>query len=253
MRLLTDTWLVFTRNTLLMLRSPFWLVFGLFQPICYLLLLGPLLEDVAAVPGFPPGGAFNVFVPGIFVMTAVYSTAFVGFSLIADLRAGVIERLRVSPLSPLALPLGLALRDTVMLMVQCGLLAAIAWPMGLRIGAGGAALMLALLALVALSLSCVSYAFALAIRDENGLASTLNTFALPLLLLSGVILPLSLAPPLLQNLARFNPFAHAVDAARALTNGDLGDPSVPLAFAVMAAVTALSFAWVARSFRTATR
>jgi hypothetical protein len=45
-------------------RRPVWALVGLFQPICYLLLFGPLLGPPAGVPGFPPGGAWTVFTPG---------------------------------------------------------------------------------------------------------------------------------------------------------------------------------------------
>ena len=69
MRTLRDTWLIFERSMTLTLRNPVWLIMGLMQPILYLLLFGPLLKNIASMPGFPPGGAFNVFVPGILVMT----------------------------------------------------------------------------------------------------------------------------------------------------------------------------------------
>ncbi len=91
----------------LTLRNPAWLIMGLMQPFLYLLLFGPLLNSIATMPGFPPGGAFNVFVPGLLVMTALFSSAFVGFGLHADeLREGVIERMRVTPMSRMATLLG---------------------------------------------------------------------------------------------------------------------------------------------------
>jgi len=36
----------------------------------------------------------------------------------------------------------------------------------------------------------------------------------PLLLLSGILLPMSMAPPWLRTLSRFNPLSHLVDAIR---------------------------------------
>ncbi len=74
MRTIRDTWLIFQRSMTLTLRNPVWLIMGLMQPILYLLLFGPLLKSIATMPGFPPGGAFNVFVPGILVMTALFSS-----------------------------------------------------------------------------------------------------------------------------------------------------------------------------------
>jgi ABC-2 type transport system permease protein len=44
--MLHDTALVFGRAMRQLLRNPFWLIFGLTQPILYLALFGPLLIPV---------------------------------------------------------------------------------------------------------------------------------------------------------------------------------------------------------------
>jgi ABC-2 type transport system permease protein len=74
---------------------------------------------------------------------------------------------------------------------------------------------------------------------------------LPLLLLSGVLLPLTLAPDWLRAVAALNPLSYAVDAARALLNGDLASADVWQGFAVLAPLAALAMWWAARSFRRA--
>lgn len=106
MKLLRDTWLLFSWSINRTLRSPVWAIIGLFQPLCYLFLFGPLLQPLSRVPGFPPGGAATVFTPGVMVMMGVFGTVFSGFGLLTELRSGFIERLRITPLSRLALPLG---------------------------------------------------------------------------------------------------------------------------------------------------
>ena len=63
-----DTTLVFRRYILQTLRNPVWMFFGIVQPIMYLVLFAPLLVKVASsTPGFPKGGAYNVFIPGLLV------------------------------------------------------------------------------------------------------------------------------------------------------------------------------------------
>ena len=252
MKLMRDTWLLFSHNVRTTLRNPVWVLFGIFQPICYLLLFAPLLEGMTRVPGFPGGNALAVFTPGLLVMQALFGTAFVGFGLIAALRAGVVERLRVTPVSRLALLLGLALRDVVNFMVQAGLLLAVAWAFGLRASVAGVAITLALMALLGLLTASCSYALALLLKDENAFAPALNFFLLPLLLLSGVLLPLTLAPAWIRGVASVNPFSYAVDAARSLFEGSLGDPAVPLGFGITAALALVALWWAARSFRKAT-
>ena len=251
MKLLRDTWILFSRRMVATLREPVWVVTNLFAPLCYLVLFAPLLEDLSTAPGFPPGGALEVFAPGLLVLLGLYGASFVGFGLIAELRAGLVERLRVTPASRFALLLGPALVDVVVLVVQSLLLVAVAWPFGLRVSPAGFAVALALLALLGLVLSSCSYALALALKDENALASTLQFLTLPLLLLSGVLLPLSLAPDWLQAVASVNPLAYAVDAARALLDGDIASAETLRGFAVLASLAALAMWWAARSFRRA--
>src|SRR5664279_2710632 len=131
MRVFTDTWLIFQRSLTLSLRNPVWVIMGILQPILYLLLFGPLLTNVAKMPGFPPGGAFNVFVPGLLVMTALFGSAFVGFGLCDEIREGVIERMAVTPMSRVAMLLGRSLRDVVLLLAQALILVGLAIPFGL--------------------------------------------------------------------------------------------------------------------------
>ncbi|MGD0248331.1 MAG: ABC transporter permease [Candidatus Limnocylindrales bacterium] len=248
MRVFLDTWLIFQRSVILTLRNPVWIVMGLMQPILYLLLFGPLLNNIARMPGFPPGGAFNVFVPGILVMTALFGTVFVGFGLCDEVREGVVERMLVTPMSRVAMLLGRSLRDVVFLLCQAMLLVLLATPFGLSVNAGGLIVALALLALVGLVMSPLSYSLALVLGSEDALAPTVNAIALPLLLLSGVMLPMTLAPDWLQTLAKVNPLYHAVVATRDLFNANLGDPEVVIGVAMMAALAMLMVAIGARSF-----
>jgi ABC-2 type transport system permease protein len=250
-KLLRDTWLLFKSNLRATLRTPIWVIVSLFAPICYLLLFAPLLKNLAGTPGFPSGHAYNTFTPGLLIIICLYSAGFAGFNLIAWLRAGMLERLRVTPVSRLALLLGLVTRDVLMLLAQCALLAGLALLMGFQPDASGLLLLVPLLIIVGLLMSSCSYALALLTRDEGSLASTLNLFILPLTLLSGIMLPLTLAPPLLQNIAKANPLTYAVDASRALVSGHPSDASVGRAFVIFAALAILGLLWATRSVRRA--
>src|SRR5438132_12849662 len=114
----------------LFLRNPVWVIIGVIQPVFYLILFAPLLESIAAVPGFPRGGAYNVFVPGLLIQLGLFGASGVGFPLIAELRAGVVERFRVTPVSRVAMLLGRALRDVVTLLIQSVLLIVVSIPFG---------------------------------------------------------------------------------------------------------------------------
>lgn len=248
MKLLRDTWLVFGRYLGLLLRNPAWVAIGVIQPVLYLVLFAPLLKSIASTRGFPPGGAYNVFVPGLLIQLGLFGAAGVGFSLIAELRYGVIERLRVTPVSRLALLLGRALRDIMSLLVQSVILIVLSLPFGLTIHFGGVLIVLALIGLIGLAMASISYACALWLRSEDAFAPLIFTATLPILLLSGVLLPLTLAPDWLRAIAAANPLAYAVDAARAVFNDHLGDVSVVKGVAIMALLALLAIGVAARQF-----
>jgi ABC-2 type transport system permease protein len=252
MRAFRDTWLIFERSLGLSLRNPVWVIMGVLQPILYLLLFGPLLTNVAKMPGFPPGGAFNVFVPGILVMTALFGSAFVGFGLCDEMREGVVERMTVTPMSRVAMLMGRSLRDVVLLLAQGLILVALAIPFGLEINPGGMAIAFAMLALIGIMMSPVSYVLALVLKSEDSLAPVVNGLSLPLLLLSGVMLPMSLAPDWLQTVAKFNPLYHAVAAIRALFNASYGDGEIVTGLVVLVVLAVLTISVGARTFGRAT-
>jgi ABC-2 type transport system permease protein len=252
MRLFHDTWLVFRRSVGLTVRQPAWLIAGVVQPFVYLLLFGPLLNSLSSLPGFPPGGAFNVFVPGLLVMTALFGSTFVGFGFIDEMRHGVVERMRVTPMSRTAAVLGRSLRDILVFMFQGVVLVVLAIPFGLALDPLGVVVAFALLALIGLVLGPVSYAMALVIGSEDALAPLTQAIALPLLLLSGIMLPMSLAPDWLRTLASFNPLYHATLAIRALFNAQFGSPDVVTGLATTGVFALLSIAIAARTFNRAT-
>src|SRR5437588_8514530 len=234
MKLLRDTWLVFGRYMSLLIHNPVWIALGVLQPLLYLILFAPLLKPIASMRGFGTGGAYNVFVPGLLVQLGMFGAAGVGFSLIAELRFGVIERLRVTPVSRVALLLGRAMRDVISILVQSLILILLALPFGLSINPVGVVVVLALIALIGLLTASVAYAVALWLRSEDSYAPLIFTSTLPILLTSGVLLPLGFAPEWLRNVALLNPLSYAVNAARDVFLADLGNPDVAKGVIVMA-------------------
>jgi ABC-2 type transport system permease protein len=242
MHTLRDTWLIYRRSMVLTIRQPVWVFFGMMVPILYLFLFGPLLEGATQAAGTETN-AFDWFVPGLLIQIAMYGTAFVGFGLIAELRNGVVERMRVTPMSRIAMLLGRSLRDTTILLGQAILMILLAIPFGLTIDPVGVAVVLGLLILIGLAVAPLSYAAGLVLRSEDALAPLVNGIGLPLLLLSGILLPMTLAPDWLRTLSDLNPLTHAVDAARAAFNGQWGDPEIMVGVAVTSVFAVLAV-WV---------
>jgi ABC-2 type transport system permease protein len=248
MQVLRDTWLVFGRYLRQSLRNPTWVVVGLAQPVMYLALFGPLLKGVAAAPGFPAGDAWQVYVPGLLVQMGMFGCLFVGFGIIGEWRLGVLERMRVTPVSRLALLLGRVLRDALVLLVQSVLLVAVGWALGLRAPAAGVLMGLGFVVLLALSAASLSYTVGLATKNEGVYAPLLNMVAVPLLLLSGILLPMSLAPGWLNFLSNLNPLRHIVDGMRDVFLGDYLTVKVAVGLAISLVLATVSLAAGRRTF-----
>jgi ABC-2 type transport system permease protein len=134
-------------------------------------------------------------------------------------------------------------------LLQCILIALVAIPFGLHVNAAGFLLSLLLYALVGITMASVSYGFALLFKIEDALAPTLNTITLPVSLLSGIILPLALAPLWLQDLSKINPFSYAVDATRDLFSGNFTSLGVIEGFVIIGVMATLVFLWSLRSLK----
>jgi ABC-2 type transport system permease protein len=251
MKTLRETWLIFRRSLMLTLRQPVWLLMGIIQPILYLVLFGPLLEGAVNQAGAGVN-AFDWFVPGMLVMVAIFGAAFVGFGLIAELRYGVIERMRVTTMSRIAMLLGRSLRDAVLLLMQAAIMIVIAIPFGITIDPAGLVVTLALVGLIGLAMAPLSYSAALVLKSEDAFAPVVQFIALPLLLLSGIFLPLQLAPQWLQTLSDLNPVTYAVDAVRAAFNGMWGDPAIVTGSTIVVVIAVVAVWTASRAFSRAT-
>jgi ABC-2 type transport system permease protein len=246
MKTARDTGLLFQRHLYELLRNPVWLVVGFSTPILYLALFTPLLRNV--VPG---GHVLNEFLPGILALLAFASGVSGGFNTIFELQAGVIERLRVTPASRLALLLGTVLRDIVMFAVPGAVVIAVGAAFGYHVPWSGLVLLFVLLALLTAACSATSSALGLNLKQIGSLAAVVTGVQLPLTLLAGILLPLSLGPTWLRVLGHFNPMYYAVQAARSLAAGTVATGTVGLGFLVMAAITLLALWWGTRAYQRA--
>ncbi len=209
--LLHDTGLVYGRYLRQSLRSRFALLFGVLMPLLYLLFFGPLLT------GLPLGGqgsSWQVLVPGLLLQLGLFGASFAGFSIIIENGQGVIERMRVTPVSRLALLLGRVLRDATVFAFQAVLLVLAALVMGLRAPLPGVLIGFAFVALLTVSLASLSYALAMKVRTPQEFGPTVNALTMPSMLLSGLMLPMTLGPVWLDVLSHLMPFRYLVDAVR---------------------------------------
>lgn len=240
---LRDTWIVMTRELRPVLRDPFSLVFSLVQPLVFLGLFGPLLAGSLGGEQVLGGNVWQWFVPAILVMTTLFGTATTGSNLLYEFQTGAHERMLVTPLSRPSLLVGRSLKEVLPLIGQALIVIVVMIPFGFRTDVLGAALGLALLAVLGVGLGSLSYGLATAVRKQDWMFWVVHqTLIFPLMILSGMLLPLDSGPRWMQIAATANPLAYVVEAERALFAGDFSSPAILWGWVAALATAALGLA-----------
>jgi ABC-2 type transport system permease protein len=249
--MLREIWLVVRRDLTVSMRIPAWIFIGIMQPMLYLVLFGPLLEPlVANTPGFPPGNAWAILTPALVVQMALFGM-FAGFGILAELRTGALERMRVTPVRRVALLLGKVANYALQLLVQSLIILVLALvAFDLSAPFWGVVLALIIALLMGITLASAGYATALLLKSEEAFIPLLNTILLPVLLLSGILIPITsgLAPDWLYTISQINPFRHIVDADRSAFRGDYSLDGLLTGSIVLLVMAVLSVWWGARTF-----
>ena len=138
----------------------------------------------------------------------------------------MIEGERVTPASRTALLVGRLSRDVAQLFVQALILVALGYVMGMSAPVEGVVVGVLLTLLVGGACAAASNALALTTKSEDVMAPVINMVMMPVLLLSGILLPMTLGPAWLQSTSDFMPFRWVVDGVRDSFAGHLATSAV---------------------------
>ena len=235
---------VWMRETLTILRDPFSLIFSLIQPLVFLGLFGPLLSGVAGEGGLGFGSTLQFFLPGVVVMITMFGTSMTGANLQFEIMTGAFERILATPLSRPALMIGRGLKELTPLVVQALIITLVAVPFGFDLFPAHVVVGLLILGVFGVGVGALSYALAIATRkNEWAFWAVQQSLLFPLLILSGMMLPLETGPDWMQALSKANPLTYIVDAERVLFSGTFDDSAV-LYGVIAAIVTCAVGLWV---------
>src|SRR6266536_1007264 len=148
--------------------------------------------------------------------------------------------------------LGKVLANALQAVVQSLLIIALAYlAFDLNAPFGGVLLSMVIVFLLAVSLASCSYALALTLKSEETFPALLNAVLIPLLLLSGILLPIveGKAPPWLYTVSQINPFRHVVDVERNTFKGDFTMDALFTGSVVVLVMAVLSVWWGTRTFQ----
>ena len=243
---LRHTWQVALRYIRALLRQPAWIGISLVQPVIWLLLFGALFRRTADIPGFTSGSYIDFLTPGVVVMLAVSAAGWVGMGFIEDINRGTMDRLLVSPIWRGALNLGSVAQSVLSIVIQSVIVIVLSLAVGAHFhnGVAGAAVLVAVAALLGAVFASLSNGVAVLTRQRETLIGIVTMVTLPLTFLSSALMQQSLLPGWMQEVAKFNPVNWAADAGRsaASANADWGLIASRTGFLALLLVASAAFA-----------
>ncbi|MFG3121322.1 ABC transporter permease [Streptomyces sp. NPDC017615] len=222
-RAVRDSLIVAQRNLIRMVRIPEVVIFGLIQPIMFVVLFTYVFGGSMKIGGSTSAAAYtNFLMAGIFAQTVTFATAGAGAGIADDMHKGLVDRFRSLPMARGAVLTGRTLADLVQTALTLLVLAAVALLVGWRVGSDGDTNALRVLTAFGLLL-LLGYAFTwigaligLSVRTPEAATSGGLVWLFPVTFLSNAFVDTSNMTPWLRHIADWNPFSATVEAARVL-------------------------------------
>ncbi|MET9923896.1 MULTISPECIES: ABC transporter permease [unclassified Streptomyces] len=223
-----DSLVVAKRNLIRMARIPEMLIFGLIQPIMFVVLFTYVFGGSISIGGSTDPQLYKEFLmAGIFAQTVTFATAGAGAGIADDMHKGLIDRFRSLPMARGAVLTGRTLADLVQTTLTLVVLAAVALLVGWRAheNIGKVLCGFLLLLLLGYAFSWIGALIGLSVRTPEAATSGGLIWLFPLTFISNAFVPVTNMPTFLQHVAEWNPFSATVAGARELFGNTM--PGVP--------------------------
>jgi ABC-2 type transport system permease protein len=187
------------------------------------------------------GEYLQFLLPGVLVMSVLFTTVYSGVALNTDVTKGVVDRFRSLPIwrpSPL---IGAVLGDSVRYLVGATVIIVLGLALGYRPEAGAVGVVAAAALVIAFSfgLSWVFTTIGLLMRAPNAVMNTGFMALFPLTFLSNVFVAPDTLPGWLEAFVDVNPISHLVTATRAFMDGTVAGLELGVALGTAALLTAV--------------
>ena len=179
--------------------------------------------------------------PGVLVMSVLFTTVYSGIALNTDLTKGVVDRFRSLPIWSPAPLVGAVLGDSVRYLVAGTVIIVLGVALGFRPGAGvgGVLAALALVVVFAFALSWAFTTLGLLLRSPQAVMNAGFMGIFPLTFLSNVFVDPETLPGWLEAFVDINPISHLVTASRGLMEGTASAGDIGVVLATAAVLTAV--------------
>jgi len=215
-----DSLIVAKRNLLRMLRIPEVVIFGLVQPIMFVVLFSYVFGGSINLPGAGlDADAYREFLMGgVFAQTVTFATAGSSAGVAEDMQKGIIDRFRSLPMARGAVLTGRTLADLTQTALILLVLALVAVPVGWRVhhGVGNMLAGFGLLLLLGYAFTWIGALIGLSVRSPEAATSAGLVWLFPLTFISVAFVPSENMPDWLAPIAEWNPFSATVLGVRDL-------------------------------------
>ncbi|MFJ3495619.1 ABC transporter permease [Streptomyces sp. NPDC086091] len=218
-----DSLVVAKRNLIRMSRIPEMVIFGLIQPIMFVVLFTYVFGGSMRIGDSTSATEYkNFLMAGIFAQTVTFATAGSGAGIADDMHKGLIDRFRALPMARGAVLTGRTLADLVQTALTLLVLAIVALLVGWRVGSNGDTAALRVLTAFGLLL-LLGYAFTwigaligLSVRTPEAATNGGLIWLFPVTFISNAFVDTANMTPWLRHIAEWNPFSATVQACRVL-------------------------------------
>jgi ABC-2 type transport system permease protein len=197
------------------------------------------------------GAYLDYILPGILVMSVLFTTVYSGISINTDLTKGVVHRFRSLPIWRPAPLVGALLGDTMRYLLAGLVIIVLGLALGFRPSAGplGVIAALALVIVFSFGLSWVFTTLGLLMRSPNAVMNAGFMGIFPLTFLSNVFVEPETLPSALEAFVEVNPISILATASRGLMEGNAEAGDILIVLAVAVALTAVFLPITNRLYR----
>lgn len=197
------------------------------------------------------GEYLDYILPGVLVMSVLFTTVYSGVALNTDLTKGVVDRFRSLPIWRPAPLVGALLGDGVRYLVAGTVIVVLGLILGFRpsAGPGGVLAALALVIVFAFGLSWVFATLGLLLRSPNAVMNAGFMGIFPLTFLSNVFVEPETLPSALEAFVEVNPISILATASRGLMEGNAAGSDIAIVLATAAGLTAIFAPLTTRLYR----
>jgi ABC-2 type transport system permease protein len=197
------------------------------------------------------GEYLQFILPGILVMSVLFTTVYSGVALNTDMTKGVVDRFRSLPVWRPAPLVGAVLGDSVRYLLAGSVVVLLGVALGFRPDGGVGGVIAAMLLVVAFAcgLAWVFTTVGLLMRSPSAVMNTGFMALFPLTFLSNVFVEPETLPGWLEAFVDANPISHLVTAVRGLMEGTASAGEVGLVLGTAAVLTAVFAPLTTRLYR----